>query len=133
MPKVTAPLFSLEASGTIADLLTFRESRRGPVVVKKSQPTGEPSISQLAIRATTKALMQIWPLLSPDQVERWDAAPGDPHLAANNKYLIENWQREKDGLPSVAGRPGPHSMHANTFSPTTFCPRTFTPTTLAGN
>ena len=128
MPKVTAPLFSLDASGSVANLLTYRDGPRGPVVVQKSRPTGPASVSQLAIRATTKALMQRWPTLDANAQASWSALATTKNVSNVNAYLIENYARIRAGqstldyYPTVNGfrlyRDGTVPISLNNLFPT---------------
>lgn len=65
MPKVTGPLLSITASGTVAGLLCFRHTKAGPVVQKK--PAGHNSRSQWQglERDSMQAAAAAWRTLDP--------------------------------------------------------------------
>jgi hypothetical protein len=109
MPKVTCPLFSVGATGSIAKLLTYRNSPRGYICRKWSQPTGLPSAEQEEVREFTGERMSHWPLISTEDQASWLMLALEKNVEPINAYLIENWRRKRSGLgttdvwPAVEG------------------------------
>lgn len=73
MPRVTGPLFSFAASGTVAHLLTFRQTRHGAVVQRYSVPTGEPSDWQAGERDAMAGAAYAWQNLDAETRAIWAA------------------------------------------------------------
>ncbi len=74
MPKVKGPLFSLEASGTYADALTFHQSATGPQVRKKPTPTGPQTLAQQLHRAKVSDMAATWRAQTTATRNAWAAA-----------------------------------------------------------
>lgn len=76
MPKVTAPLFSLAASKTFGNVLTFQKRASGHVVYLKNVPGSispfTPSGAQNAVRAEIKLRVEAWQALSASFKSQWD-------------------------------------------------------------
>lgn len=93
MPKVTSPLFSIAASGSIDNSLTFRKSRRGYDCVKYSQPSGPPSAAQTLHRQRFRRLANAWKTLTPTQQATW-LPPAEHHNTTRYAvFIAENWAR----------------------------------------
>jgi hypothetical protein len=73
MAKITGPLFSLAAHGTLGNMLTFQSGPRGNVAKIKSAPSGAASSAQLAQRATYAAGCAAW--LQLDPIEKASMTP----------------------------------------------------------
>ncbi len=76
MSKVSAPLFSLTASRTLANTLTFQKRASTHVVYLKSKPGDKtpftPSASQLTQRVTFGALVASWQALNDNEKGLWE-------------------------------------------------------------
>lgn len=60
MPKLTAPLFSLSASGRLAKELIYQTSKGRRIVKKYAAPTDPKSAKQLAQRAVFRSASKFW-------------------------------------------------------------------------
>jgi len=98
MPKVTCPLFSVGATGSIGKILTYRNSPRGFICRKWSQPTGLPTADQLEVREFTGERMSHWPLISTEDKASWLLLALERNVEPINVYLEENWKRKLRGL-----------------------------------
>jgi hypothetical protein len=128
MPKVTCPLFSVGATGSVAKLLTYRKSPRGYICRKWSQPTGLPSADQLEVREFTGERMSHWPLISTEDQTSWLLLALERNVEPINVYLEENWKRKLRGLgttdvwPAVEGEgPGDITISAGEPGPSPDC------------
>jgi hypothetical protein len=98
MPKVSMPLFSFGATGSISKLLTFRNSPRGYICRKYAVPTGEASAVQEEVREFTGERMMHWALLSVEEQASWLLLALERNVEPINAYLQENWKRKIRGL-----------------------------------
>jgi len=89
MAKVGSPLFSLGASGTVAKLLTFNQSRTAPIARKK--PTGyrPPTVAQNHFRSKCSAAAAHWRGLDPLARAEWAALAALTSRQVFAKYLLE--------------------------------------------
>lgn len=87
MAKVTGPLLSLAASGTVADTTTFGKWKGIPYVRQKVNPSNPNTSGQQSTRNTFKAAGESWRLTPAAFSAPWDAfAKGRP-LTARNAYM----------------------------------------------
>jgi hypothetical protein len=93
MPKVTGPLFSNSASGSISKLLTYRKTNGTNICRKWAKPTGTVSELQSAVRAITKSIMQTWPTLSDNEKDSWDALTDNGNISGINAFQQYNFSR----------------------------------------
>ena len=93
MPRVTSPLFSVSAQGSIGKCITYRNSPRGAICRKWAQPTGLPSANQIAVRDFTGERMNHWPLISTEDQASWFLLALERNIEPINAYLQVNWER----------------------------------------
>lgn len=105
MPKVTGPLFSIGASGTIAGTINYRQTRRGSIVRKNSKPSGDPSLLQIAQRALIQFLSTSWKLLPEDFKQTWNIAAVPYNFSGFNFYVKLNSENAFKGLQLHATYP----------------------------
>jgi hypothetical protein len=89
MPKVIGPLFSLKASGTLAELLTYQNRGTTQRVRRYVRSTVPPSPLQAAHRAEVAAIAAAWRSLSPLEQTAWRAASAALSLAGWSYYWRE--------------------------------------------
>jgi hypothetical protein len=97
MPKVTGPLMSIGARGTIAKTLNYRQTKRGTIARVHSQPSGNPTEAQLSIRAITKQVAQAWASVSPTDKLTWDNLAESNSYSAFNAFFVINFSRVSIG------------------------------------
>lgn len=73
MPKVTGPLFSIAASGSVARLLTFKMTAHGPVCTKTPQDLNSRSTGQAKERDRMQAAALAWQGLDDDTRTIWQS------------------------------------------------------------
>lgn len=84
MAKVTAPLLSFSARGTIAKTQTYASWRGVPYARQRVVPSNPNSSAQQETRNSFKWLQGVWKLLSADAVAPWNAfAKGKPLTGRN--------------------------------------------------
>lgn len=101
MANVLGPIFSLQATGSIAKTLTYKKGVRGYVCRKYSKPSGPPSESQLAIRLQTGNLMKNWKTLSIEDQSSWVLLAMEKNLEPINAYMMINYERIDQGLTTT--------------------------------
>ena len=87
MAKLTGPLHSLTASGSIGHSLTLLHSAGRNIAKKKSAPGGKPSAAQLTRRTLYQACAAGWSLLSPAQKATWTAPAKAANITPFNAYM----------------------------------------------
>lgn len=84
MAKVTAPLFGLEAKGTIADAITFASWKGVGYARQRVVPTNPRSVAQTSVRNVFAWINDLWRYLPASVTAVWDAvAKGRPETARN--------------------------------------------------
>lgn len=73
MPKVTGPLFSINASGSVAKLLTFRNTAHGFIVQRCPQDFKSDSSWQLIERQSMRDAAAAWQALDPAIKTIWQS------------------------------------------------------------
>lgn len=93
MVKVTAPLFSLGASGTIGKAITFSNWKGRNYVRERVIPTNPRSGGQVGARAMFKYLTQNWAALTTANKATWQDAADQLIVSTFNAYIRENQRR----------------------------------------
>lgn len=87
MAKVTAPLHSVTASGSIGGTLTMLRAMSRNIAKKKSKPGGAPSAAQLARRAYYRQAAANWSALSAPEKAAWKPAADAAQITPYNAYI----------------------------------------------
>lgn len=90
MAKPKAPLFSLSASGSIGDKITYAKRAGTQYAKAHSQPTGKPTAAQLHARAIHAALMSNWKAMTTLERGPWDTFAKFHRMTPTNAYLKHN-------------------------------------------
>ncbi len=99
MVKLTGPMFSLTASGTIGGTLTYASWKGRAYARQRVIPTNPQSAGQTGMRSMFKFLSQEWSGLSaPDQAS-YDADATAKEISPFNSYMALNMNRWKNYLP----------------------------------
>jgi len=93
MVKLTGPLQSLAATGSIANLLTFQKTRQGTMVKMKTTPHDAKSDLQIGIRAMVAALISDWHLITTARQATWQTLADENHLTLYQAFLSYNMSR----------------------------------------
>ncbi len=89
MAKVTGPLFSLDASGTIAGAMTFSKWKGQNYVRLRVDPANPQTASQTSQRNTLAAAVSCWKnLTSIDATSKtsWDASASGTGMSGFNRF-----------------------------------------------
>jgi len=95
MARTTGPLFSTDASGSMANLLTFSKWKGRTYVKMFSQPTGERTPVQASVRAMMGFLNSAWngPVMTQAHRDAWLPDSRDQAVAPLNAYLTAGLDR----------------------------------------
>lgn len=93
MVKLTGPMHSQRASGTLAGQLCFGFSGKNATARKKPTPKQPRSGLQISMRAMMTFLAQQWKNLTDDQQATWDSCASHTRLDAYHRYLGQNLER----------------------------------------
>ena len=103
MAKVTGPLFSFGASGTVGKKLTYRATKRGAVVQTRPIPSKPANSNQIRERSRFSEAMATWKTLDAPTRAKWvtvglrSAIPA--YKAYTRQYIIQ--QSTPDKLPLI--------------------------------
>lgn len=89
MAKVTGPVLSLGAKGTVGDALTYQKKGKGHAVYGHKKHKDAKSASQLAQRTQIGSLVSQWQALTDYVKELWDqAAKSVAYVGTGYHYFI---------------------------------------------
>jgi len=95
MAKLTGPLLSQEAHGSLSKILTFSRRKSGSQVRDYNKPTGTPSPSQRAKRRITEFLVAQWQNMTAAEKDAWAASAASAGLALSGyHYFLREAQRD---------------------------------------
>jgi len=92
MPRVSGPLFSAEATGTLAHILTYYRKPGARVVRSYKKPTNPRTPAQRQHRALHAAAVKSWQQLYEPQKDLWRAAATPPQSGYNlyvREYILQ--------------------------------------------
>ena len=102
MVKLTSPCMSIDARGTLGNVLTFAKTGKVNYAKKHFSPANPRSNAQVGIRAMTKFLTQIWSSLTTAQKESFAQLAEQLQLSNYHAFLKHNSRRWADGfMPTV--------------------------------
>lgn len=98
MALVNGPLFSLDASGKLANAIVFTKWKGRNVVREYVTPANPNTLAQLYDRRALAALNQWWQIATTDDKESWAADAAAKQISPFNAYTGENLKRHSDGI-----------------------------------
>jgi len=127
MVKVTGPMMSLDASGTVAGTVTFSKWKGRNYVRQRVKPHNPKSVMQISMRAMMKFLSQSWAAVTAPDKASWEDKADARAISTFNAYVSENqngWRnfdapktdeaqatnREPDDWTSYTATPGVREM-----------------------
>ena len=90
MAKVTGPLMSLAASGSIAKIINYTSTSGGKTVRGWAKPTGTPSSIQVSRRNRYREGAAAWQVLTPAEKDSYTATADALKITGYNLF-IRNW------------------------------------------
>lgn len=94
MAKITGPLFSFGASGTIARTITFRGSRRGSVANHRQQHRKPPTPQQLSERNSLITCAAFWNAADSAYKSTWSSIAQNHRIPVFPQFFSE-WKRQQ--------------------------------------
>jgi len=80
MGKTKKPLLSLDAHGTLGDIITYQKRGRGSIVRKKPIPADPKSLAQLSWRHMYQKAVALWHALSGAEKQEWETLARPKHM-----------------------------------------------------
>jgi hypothetical protein len=93
MVRLYGPLMSLDASGTIADSVTFSKWKGRNYARQHVVPANPNSVSQQSVRAMMRALSQIWNGLTAGNKASWQDRADQTIISTFNAFCAYNLNR----------------------------------------
>lgn len=93
MVKVNGPMFSLDASGTLGDAITFSKWKGRPYVRERVIPSNPKSGAQVGRRAMFRFLTQAWNALSSANKATYQDLADQKVASPFNAYISYNMER----------------------------------------
>jgi len=87
VPKVTGPLFSLEAIGKLGNAITYQRRPGGPAVVVQPDPKQPRTASQVAQRGSMTVAVGFWQGMGTGLQEYYRAAASGTGMSGYNRYV----------------------------------------------
>lgn len=109
MVKVYGPLLSLDASGTIADTLTFGKWKGRNYARQHVIPANPKSVLQVSTRAMMRFLSQEWDGIGSTPQGSWDDAAAAANVSPFNAYIGANLRRWREFQPPSQTDPAPET------------------------
>lgn len=97
MTKPKNPLFSLGATGSLGDIVSFTRRRGTDIVEKKPVPPDAKSVAQLSWRHMYQKCIALWHLLSPAEKQEWESN-ARPHHMVGYAWFISQCLRPNPGI-----------------------------------
>jgi hypothetical protein len=87
MPKVTGPLFSLEAVGKLKDTITYQRRPGGAAVVFQPDPRQPRTAAQVAQRASMASAVSFWQSMEAGLKQHYRNAASGTGMSGYNRYV----------------------------------------------
>lgn len=100
MARVTGPLMSLSASGSLADTITFANWKGRDYVREYFVPANPNSATQVNVRTAWTLLVAKWQSLSAPEILGWDTYAEAFKMSGFNKFVSRGMDAYMDQLGS---------------------------------
>lgn len=97
MARVNGPLLSIEASGSVAGLLTWLNSPTGPNVRRLARQRNVYSAAKQSHRIMFSFLQRAWSTLSPSEQASWEPIAIEANYTPQNAFTSFNLNRWSQG------------------------------------
>ena len=105
MARVTGPLFSVDASGTVAGAVVFSRWKGRSYVRKHAIPSNPNSVKQVSVRAALRFLSQAWSAATVGNKASWLELAEATKISNFNAYLQHNMRLHRSMLPFTIAYP----------------------------
>lgn len=102
MVRLLGPTLGGQASGSLADTITFSKSKRQAYAKMKASPRQPNTASQIAMKAALKGLSAGWKNIGSAAQATWLAEGNRLNISPFNAYLQYNLAQFRRGLPPTA-------------------------------
>jgi len=101
MARVSGPLMSMDASGTVAGSITFTKWKGRNVVRRHAIPSNPKSAKQVAVRSAMRFLSQAWSKISIAATPQWQDLADATKISPFNAFIQRNLRNFRDALMPV--------------------------------
>ncbi|MDZ7721674.1 MAG: hypothetical protein U5R06_02310 [candidate division KSB1 bacterium] len=101
MAKVTAPLFSLDASGTIGKAFTFSKWKGRNYVRTRVSPYNPKSTGQTTQRTAFSSAVTVWQGMSSGEKDNWNARARGLGLVMSGYNFYVQQYLDQGGVPTM--------------------------------
>ena len=105
MARVTGPLMSIDASGTLAGALVFAKWRGRNYVRRHAVPSNPRTASQVSSRAIMKFVGSDWKNVPDLDKATWEESADAKKVSPFNEYIAVNCRNWRDGIPPAQQTP----------------------------
>lgn len=106
MARVTGPLMSIDASGSVAGTVVFAKWRGRNYVRRHAVPANPKTTAQLAARAIVRFLATAWASIIDANKATWSAAAEAKKISSFNEFVAYNARNWRDNLAPSQDYPG---------------------------
>lgn len=117
MAKISAPMLSIGAAGTIADALTFSTWKGRPYTKRKPTPHDPHSARQKGFRAVMTWLAAQWTTLSTANQDTWQQLDPRKPIPGYNRFVGTNLNRIFTGRGPTKASPAAEAGTLGNWSP----------------
>lgn len=111
MVKITGPLASQSASGSLGEAMTFSHSHGRAYLKKKASPKQPRTGKQITVRALMKFLSQEWNTFSAAQMTTWAKPAFDQRISNYHAYIQINQERWNNAKTPTKEYPAAESSY----------------------
>lgn len=87
MARGTGPLFSLEATGSVGDALTYGKRGRANVIKRKANPSNPRTLPQIQSRAAIAAATELWNTMTDADKQTWEEPATQAGITLYNAFV----------------------------------------------
>ena len=109
MVKTYAPMFSLDASGSIGGAITFSTWKGRNYARQLVIPANPKSVLQVSVRAMLRFLSQDWVNVGGTPQGSWDDRAAQTNISPFNAYIAQNLQRWREFQAPAQTDPAPET------------------------
>ena len=110
MARVTGPLMSFDASGTVAGAIVFAKWRGRNYVRRHAVPSNPRTPGQIATRAIIAFLGKLWDSLGDEPKASWEEGAESLKISPFNQYIGINARNWRDQMVPSMGTPAERTL-----------------------
>jgi len=109
MVKLNGPCFSIDASGSIADTITYSKWKGRNYARQRVIPANPKSALQVSVRSMMRFLSQAWENVGSTPQGSWEDRAAATNISPFNAYIQQNLQRWREFQPPAQTDPAPET------------------------